>query len=115
MPGRLRRLATGELTPDEIGTIRALMTAAVGDDDEERFEDGAGDAADLDLGVGGDGGAGEGVAEGLGVGDAEDALGDGDLAGVGGVVGGEFAGGGGVAGDQCAGGCGGGGCGAGES
>lgn len=39
MLGRLRRLATEQLTTDEIGAIRELMTAAFGDDEEERFED----------------------------------------------------------------------------
>jgi aminoglycoside 2'-N-acetyltransferase I len=34
---RLRRLRTDELAPAEIEAIRALMTAAFGDDDEERF------------------------------------------------------------------------------
>jgi aminoglycoside 2'-N-acetyltransferase I len=38
LPGlRLRRLPTDELTPVEIGAIRALMTVAFGDDEEERF------------------------------------------------------------------------------
>ena len=35
--GRLRRLATTELTPAEIAEIRALMDVAFGPDDEERF------------------------------------------------------------------------------
>src|SRR5687768_10150055 len=34
---RLRRLATAELTPREIGAIRALMNVAFGDDEDERF------------------------------------------------------------------------------
>ena len=34
---RLRRLRTDELTPAEIDAIRALMAAAFGDDEEERF------------------------------------------------------------------------------
>jgi aminoglycoside 2'-N-acetyltransferase I len=36
---RLRRLATGDLTPDEIDAIRAVLDAAFGDDEEERFTD----------------------------------------------------------------------------
>lgn len=39
MAGRLRRLATEELTSDETNAIRALMAVAFGDDEEERFED----------------------------------------------------------------------------
>jgi aminoglycoside 2'-N-acetyltransferase I len=36
---RLRRLSTAELTPSETPTIRALMSAAFGADEEERFSD----------------------------------------------------------------------------
>ncbi|MBA2718192.1 MAG: GNAT family N-acetyltransferase [Chloroflexi bacterium] len=35
---RVRRLASDVLTADEIAEIRALMTAAFGDDDEDRFD-----------------------------------------------------------------------------
>lgn len=34
---RLRRLRTNELTPAEIEAVRAMLVAAFGDDDEERF------------------------------------------------------------------------------
>jgi aminoglycoside 2'-N-acetyltransferase I len=36
---RLRRLASDELTAAEVAAIRALMTAAFGDDEEDRFDD----------------------------------------------------------------------------
>jgi aminoglycoside 2'-N-acetyltransferase I len=36
---RLRRLSSDELTADEVAAIRALMTAAFGDDEEDRFAD----------------------------------------------------------------------------
>jgi aminoglycoside 2'-N-acetyltransferase I len=38
-PGRIRRLATNELTAPEVAEIRALMALAFGDDEEERFTD----------------------------------------------------------------------------
>src|SRR6478672_1866737 len=34
---RVRRLTTGELTDDEVATIRALLEAAFGTDEDERF------------------------------------------------------------------------------
>ncbi|MDQ3128323.1 MAG: hypothetical protein M3Q66_07730, partial [Chloroflexota bacterium] len=37
--GRLRRMASKALTTDETAAIRALMQAAFGDDEDERFED----------------------------------------------------------------------------
>ena len=36
---RLRRLPTGELTPKEVASIRALLEAAFGPDEEDRFTD----------------------------------------------------------------------------
>jgi aminoglycoside 2'-N-acetyltransferase I len=36
---RLRLLTSDQLTADDVSAIRALMTAAFGDDEEERFED----------------------------------------------------------------------------
>ena len=36
---RLRRLSTAELTPAEIDAIRAMLVAAFGDDEDERFTD----------------------------------------------------------------------------
>ena len=45
---RLRRLSTGELTPREVASIRALLEAAFGPDEEERFTD-----ADWEHAVGG--------------------------------------------------------------
>ncbi len=36
---RVRRLASSELGADKVGAIRRLMTAAFGDDEDERFED----------------------------------------------------------------------------
>lgn len=36
---RLRRLGTADLAPTEIAAIRAIMTDAFGDDEDERFED----------------------------------------------------------------------------
>jgi aminoglycoside 2'-N-acetyltransferase I len=38
-PARIRRLATHELDPGEIGAIREIMTLAFGDDEEEAFTD----------------------------------------------------------------------------
>ena len=35
----LRRLSTGELTPQEVASIRALLEAAFGPDEEEQFTD----------------------------------------------------------------------------
>jgi aminoglycoside 2'-N-acetyltransferase I len=45
---RLRRLATAELTGDEVAAIRTLLTRAFGDDPEDRFDD-----ADWDHALGG--------------------------------------------------------------
>jgi aminoglycoside 2'-N-acetyltransferase I len=36
---RLRRLATGDLTPGEISEIRSVLDAAFGDDEDQRFTD----------------------------------------------------------------------------
>lgn len=36
---RLRRLPTADLSPDDLATVRALMDAAFGDDEDERFTD----------------------------------------------------------------------------
>jgi aminoglycoside 2'-N-acetyltransferase I len=36
---RVRRLTTGELTPDEVSEIRSILDAAFGDDEDERFTD----------------------------------------------------------------------------
>jgi aminoglycoside 2'-N-acetyltransferase I len=45
---RLRRLTTAELAPDDIAAVRALLGAAFGDDEENRFEE-----ADWDHAIGG--------------------------------------------------------------
>lgn len=47
-PPRLRRLSSADLSAHEIASIRALMTAAFGDTEDERFED-----ADWDHALGG--------------------------------------------------------------